>query len=339
MKVGIRVDTSKTSGLGHLSRCLAIAEELIENNCEVIFILSEPSKSSLKLLSKSKCCSTLISENDNQINDAKETNAFLQKEELSSKKKWDWLIVDHYDLGEPWEINVSEDTNKLLAIDDEPLRSHTSSTYVLNQGGAEGKKLSGLKYALLKNEFRKVNKNWQNSKEKKLLISFGAYDSNNVTAEIIKVLDSRLKRLQITEIILGIDSPHCSSIQDQIRNLTNIKILSQQTNMAEYLEQVDFAIGAPGVSALERCYMGIPSILIAIAENQKAYGKTIHKAKAGHYLGMFNTLKKEKLIEVFDSWLDDWPQTKLISDNAKHLIDGKGVERVCNFLFELKDID
>jgi spore coat polysaccharide biosynthesis predicted glycosyltransferase SpsG len=48
------------------------------------------------------------------------------------------------------------------------------------------------------------------------------------------------------------------------------QVLSGVSNMAQLMSESDFCIGAAGGSAWERCCLGLPTLVLILAANQKA---------------------------------------------------------------------
>ena len=98
------------------------------------------------------------------------------------------------------------------------------------------------------------------------------------------------------------------------------------------MENSDFAIGACGVTAWERCYIGLPTICIKTAENQDFIYKTLlgkHMIVDG---GDWTNFSKKELLKKINLISLDSELRKKISLKCKNLIDGQGVSRVYSAL-------
>ena len=183
MKIIFRVDASLNIGSGHVMRCLTLAEKLKEISSDITFI-SRKLKGNLNALISNEgfkinqlSAPNALQKNSNQvkggyfdwlgvseIDDAKETVNLLENQKL------DWLIVDHYSLGEIWEKELKPYTNNILVIDDIANRNHDCDI-LLDQNWFKNMKsryngllskncvqLLGPKYALLRKEFSRIRK-------------------------------------------------------------------------------------------------------------------------------------------------------------------------------------
>ncbi|MHA1565237.1 MAG: hypothetical protein ACTSX7_08000 [Alphaproteobacteria bacterium] len=94
-----------------------------------------------------------------------------------------------------------------------------------------------------------------------ILVAFGARDSANCTA---KALDA-IAKIDIpvqTTIVLGRTAPHIAAIANEAKVMSATDLLVEPADMIALYAQNDLAIGAPGVSFLERLCCGLPSLLL-----------------------------------------------------------------------------
>ena len=75
----------------------------------------------------------------------------------------------------------------------------------------------------------------------------------------------------------------------------------QVDNMAEFMAQSDLMLGAGGTTTWERCYLGLPSLVTAIADNQLQSCETCAQAGIYTYLGQANAITETKIIAVLQT--------------------------------------
>lgn len=128
-----RVDSSNIIGTGHVIRCLTLAEKLREFGFGSVFVCKDqPGNISnlikekgfeLEILPELNSKKPLGNEKpsvENYLSDAEKTLQVIKgKVGLAS-----WLIVDHYNFGQEWEIKVAEVANGVMVIDDLANRKH-----------------------------------------------------------------------------------------------------------------------------------------------------------------------------------------------------------------------
>jgi len=306
MQIAIRVDASIQIGTGHVMRCLTLADALKQRGADVYFICRQH-RGDLNAFIESKSYTVFILENlliepeydktlphahwlgCSQLHDAEACQAILRQHPV------DWLIVDHYALDSQWEKRLARFYKKLMVIDDLADREHDCSllldqTYgrksedYLSKVLSQCQLLLGSGYALLRPEFAEWRefslKRRMNPAFKRLLISLGGVDKDNVTTVLLKALKHCIlpADLSIT-VIMGATAPHLEWVKAVAQTLTYpVDVRVGVTNMAELMAQSDWAISAAGTSTWEWCCLGVPTISIQLADNQKTIIETLDKS-------------------------------------------------------------
>lgn len=216
-----------------------------------------------------------------QAHDAKDTIDAL------SERVWDWLIVDHYALDAHWEKALRASCKRLMVIDDLADRVHDCDLLLdqnLGRKAADYRSLLpvnattliGPYYSLLRPDFAHLRAESlakrSSPQVKRLLITMGGVDNDNFTGLLLTVLNrcNLPNDLNIT-VILGHLAPWLQQVQVQATQMRcSTKVLVGVSDMARLLVESDLVIGAAGGSAWERCCLGVPSVVLVMAENQKA---------------------------------------------------------------------
>jgi len=192
------------------------------------------------------------------------------------------LVVDSYALDYRWEKFLRSSVNKIMVIDDLANRSHDCDL-LLDQNFYRGMahrydglvpsfcgKLLGPEYALLRPEFHRVKKTLRkrDGQIRRILVFFGGSDPTNETKKALQAI-KRLNRPDIAvDVVVGAANPHREEIKEICREMPNTTYRCQIENMAELMAAADLAIGAGGVTTWERLYLELPTLAIAVAENQ-----------------------------------------------------------------------
>lgn len=258
-----------------------------------------------------------------------------------------WLIVDHYAFDERWEKAVRRQGMQIMAIDDLADRPHDCDLLLDQNLGREAadyealvpehcKLMIGARYALLRPEFaakrqeRLVREN--RGEVKHILISMGGIDKDNVTARVMK----ELQELELPPgcritVVLGQNAPWLEEVTSIASNSTmDMTVLRGVEDMASLMSETDFAIGGAGSSSWERCCLGLPTLIIVLAENQTSAAKALHKAKAAEVL-YTDQLLSQKLHELLAPGRIT-SRLSSISAAAASLVDGLGTSRVSECL-------
>lgn len=355
MKIVFRADSSIDIGSGHIMRCLTLATYLAEKGHQCHFICRNHQGNiidvivqkgfSVHILSEVQ---ELIAENKklfhshwlgvSQQKDAEESISLLQSNNIEP----DWLVVDHYALDEEWQIllNQKYPATKILVIDDLGDRNHRCDLLLDQNLDASSEKyfsrviptrtqvLTGVEYALLRPEFAK----WRekslerraNPKFNEILLNLGGIDKDNITGQILNELNKAdlPEGLHIT-VVMGKTAPHIELVQ-KIAKQSRLKIdvVVNASNMAELMTNADLAIGAAGSTSWERCCLGLPTLLLVLAENQKKVAEILdnnNMAKIVYVTNIAKVLEKMTACNLRE-----------MSEKARLLIDGLGILRVVN---------
>lgn len=353
MNVFIRVDSSTQMGTGHLMRCLTLADELREHSAKVSFICRELpgnlsdfiEKKGHKVYRLPYTESLLTGGNQHTHHaawlgirwkaDAEQAKAILSKETCI-----DWLIVDHYALDKQWEKQVRPLVKKIMVIDDLADRSHDCDL-LLDQNFYDNlefrydglvpdycQKLLGPRYVLLRPEFRKARKKLRerDGHIRHILIFFGGSDPANETAKALKAT-SLLSRPDITvDVVVGGANPNKEKIKQLCSTIPNVSFHCQTENMARLMVKADLAIGAGGSTMWERCFLGLPSITLVVAQNQAEIAAAVAAAGATRNLGCSNDVSEENLANEILKAMDDPEAMKEMAKMALKLVDNESDE-------------
>ena len=350
MKIAFRTDSSIESGTGHFMRCLTLAIELQKQGVKICFISQNlPTHLSKMLNTKGM---EYISLNDNVIKgsiDDLTHSSWLgtsQKEDAQAtiqalaNQLVDWIIVDHYALDERWESAVRKCCKKLMVIDDLADRHHDcdvllDQNYYASMETRYNSKvpvhcqlLLGPRYALLREEFTKLHEITKPriGTVKKILVFFGGVDADNYTNLAISALSKINSTLQVN-VVIGAQHPFREDIRNACMEHGYIFHI-QTTRMAELMAESDLAIGAGGSASWERCCLGLPALLVALAENQIEISKALHFIGACYYLGGKGGVNAHFIEHAITELLFAPDQVQAISLHAYSLVDGLGVSRV-----------
>jgi spore coat polysaccharide biosynthesis predicted glycosyltransferase SpsG len=167
-------------------------------------------------------------------------------------------------------------------------------------------------------------------KLKHLLVTLGGVDKDNITAKVLTALrtSSLPANCEIT-VVMGSTAPWLADVQEQAQNMPwSTKVCVGVSNMAQLMANSDFAIGAAGATAWERCCLGLPSCMVVLAENQSRIARGLADVGAAILLDGKDLLGCSELLA---SVLNQFPS---ITRSAAAITDGLGVERVIECLLK-----
>ena len=360
MKIFIRTDASTIIGTGHLYRCITLANGLSDRGREVIFLTRTSEKNLLKKIQNNghKYC---LLKSDMNLSDKKMDSRLPHSKWLQVSQEQDymeciskmqhlspdWVVVDHYGIDREWEVKASEyfKRSRMLVIDDLADREHECDLLLDQTLGRTHKDYSkkvespcefllGPQYSLLRKEFKEWRK-FSLSRRKKIqvnrvLVTLGGADQYNLTEEILKKLEKSEYTDGITfTVIIGAANVWLNKILEfKMSSRLNIDIKIDIHNMAELMAKSDICIGAFGSTTWERCAMGLPTISIIMADNQT---EIAHQVKIKKICAVASP---SEVILTFENLLANKNQALIseYSKNSEQICDGKGTERVVNYL-------
>ena len=346
MKIAIRVDGNAESGVGHVLRCITLADKLIDYNIKCTFFVRNISKSLFELLDE-KFEVILLDRIDIMFAATDEYSRWLGVNQRFDAEEFiacarpgnfNGVVVDHYGLGYHWERPVQDNFRFILVLDDLANREHICNLLVDQSIGRKASCYSplvpqictllvGPKYALLRDEFSADFSGCK--KQYDILINFGGADKDNYTEHVLSMLAmyANMHKHSI-KIIIGSDYPYTLGLVRRVEKLgLEFKLVENPNNVAREISECRIAIGAGGVSLLERSALGVPSIVYAIADNQKHICAEYERQGLGSVIRKGESDEHVKLVSIIDAMLD--PQ---ILSNRSHLnsdfVGALGTDRV-----------
>jgi spore coat polysaccharide biosynthesis predicted glycosyltransferase SpsG len=191
--------------------------------------------------------------------------------------------------------------------------------------------LLGTDYTLLRKEFWSWQ-GWQRQIPEvagKILVTLGGSDPDNVTLKVMKALqDLEVQALEAV-VVVGGSNPHYQQLQDAA-NQSRFPIFLKQnaTNMPELMAWADVAVAAGGSTNWELAFMGLPSIIITLADNQQDIACKLNQIGITLNLGWYEDQTPSQIAKVTSDLLLNWQQRYQMSQKGKQVVNGKGGKRV-----------
>lgn len=325
MKVVFRVDASQHIGSGHVMRCLVLAEALRFDGHTVLFATREQTSDlntfinnkGFDLIHLMQPASWLIPET------TADYEAWLQVSEeqdyqdfVSKVVNVDLVIVDHYGINADWHNKVKETLKCKLMVIDDLVRLHNADI-VLDQTLNRCQKeytdlhpclaLTGTDFALLKPDFAYVRESLlkkQSPQKHTILISMGGIDQPNASLSVLTALLNEEKRLPVT-VLLSQRSPNYEQVKSfALKHGEWVEHIEFVDDMPALMSQYSIMIGAPGSTSWERACLGIPSIIVPIADNQNTIAQQLEQANAVKVVGLNDITAdlSSALQEIMTQW-------------------------------------
>lgn len=364
-----RADASPIIGSGHIMRCLSLANALKATGVDCVFISRHITQNLTQLL-KTSGHDTLKIDAPSPIKSGPPQGEYAKwlgtTQEADARdvinviksgnyrnSAFDLIICDHYALGEDWEQPVSKALNApVAAIDDLSNRKHASqwlidTTFDKTAADYAGlvspdcTMLIGSQYALLRPEFLRRRAEALRARDKahedntsvnNILISMGGMDNDNVSCWVLSAIKSSGRKDFTVDVLLGASAPHIQEVRAFAKTLSfPVTVHIGVSDVTPLLVNADLCIGAAGSSTWERCCLGLPTINIVIADNQKTIAKTL--ADTGSILdaGIFDDIRnntKDFNNNVLLPCLNDAGLRHSMSLSCRVICDGRGIGRI-----------
>ena len=337
MNVLIRVDASIQMGTGHVMRCLALAQAIKSQGDRAHFaIASCPPMVFDRLTNEGFTIHFLDSVEPGGVRDVQGTIHLFQQLECQ------WICVDGYQFGAEYQQQLRTAGCRSLFLDDYGHASSYSADFVLNQNSsahdgcyqsrhAETNLLLGTRYTLLRQEFLNWHR-WQRYIPERigsLLITLGGSDPENITTWILDALQAvDISDLTIV-VIIGAANPHQDLLKVcAARSVHSVQIVSNVTSMPHYIVAADLAISAGGSTAWELALLGLPSLMVTLADNQVAIAESLQGQGISISLGTPSQLEVKQFASVIQQLDRSVEKRQQMSDRGRALMDADGCDRV-----------
>lgn len=338
MHLLIRADASRQQGIGHVMRCLALAQVCLDEGGQATYLTSLSTQPVADRLQIEGVQVHYLA--DSMVPGSQEDAVYTV--ELSKVLKAAWVILDGYHFGETYQYWIKQDGLKLLAIDDCGHTQHYWADYIVNPNvyaseilyankESYTKLLLGCTYSLIRNEFYGY-RNWLRNiptKAKKIFVTLGGSDPNNVTLNVLKGL-ANIKNQEVEIIVvIGGNNPHYEQLLDFTQNTgLNIVLKCNVSNMAELIAWADIAVTAGGSTCWDMAFLGLPSLIIVLADNQLFVAEKLDALGAAINLGWYSSISLRLITDAVDNLLMSCDLRQTLSNTARQLVDGEGSRRI-----------
>lgn len=257
----------------------------------------------------------------------------------------DLTIIDHYQIGAAWHREARRWSRALMAIDD-LAATPLDVDLLMNQNLGEREatydgllpetcvRLLGPRYALLRPQFRAALGQYPRVRTnvERVLIFLSGADEPDATSMAARAVE----RLGIaSDVVVGAFYPHLDRLRAWARGARGVILHQNVADMAELMLAADLAIGAPSSASWERCCVGLPTLLVTLADNQIRAGEALVRAGAAVSAGWHSDVNEARLAFCIAGLADDSDRLAAMSRAAAAITDGRGVERVSDALDEL----
>lgn len=333
MVIGIRADGNSKIGMGHLMRCLSIAQALKEEEMKVLFFTAAQ-ESAAVILERGFACEVTGVPYDRM----EEELPFLC--DALRKNGVNLLLTDSYQVTERYMAALNE-ICPVFYLDDTGEKIYPSFGLInyniygdllpyRKRVSEKTKLLLGSKYAPVRAEFRNTPYEVRD-RVKTILITMGGSDALNISGALCGKLLQVLSETVEIKVICGRFNPHLSSLQNMAeaanRDVRRIDVLVDVKDMWNHFAEADLCISAAGSTMYELATMGVPTVCCYYVENQRqiAEGFAVKTpvVNAGDYSADGPAVLDTILREIA-ALTGDREKRYALSEAMKQVTDGKG---------------
>ncbi len=363
--VVIRADANSKIGMGHVMRCLSVADALLKRGEEVLFVTADDTPVPL-LTKKGIPCRVLhtdYADMEAELPKLWEVLRELQEEALSRMpsqrtespeaalaQKNTSILVDSYYVTEKY-LEALKKRITTIYMDDIYAFSYPVDMlinyniygeemgYEKDAAFADTKFLLGTKYVPLREEFSAAEQQGT-AADGGILITTGGSDSFNLAGQLLtEAMKYDALKTKEYHVVSGSLNPHIGELQALAQEHGNIHIHCNATNMAELMAESKVALSAGGSTLYELCAMGVPVIAFSFAENQERLVQTFVKRGIAQYGGNYRTDGNKMIrntIAGLEMLLEDENLRAEYRKKACTLVDGKGAGRIAEAILSCR---
>ncbi|MDX6239293.1 MAG: hypothetical protein QOG10_4108 [Kribbellaceae bacterium] len=337
VRIGVRCDVGPTRGIGHVMRCLALAEELRGRGAEVVFV----------------CDSHTVPWANDQImarGIPVEPAVWTSQDHLDlfARLELDAVVFDSYDLDAEVFTAVHQSGLRTLAIVDGDLRGAQADIYVDQNLGSELDKpdlpsgavrLAGLDYALLRDEVLGLRQAEPPAPGPggvpKVFAFFGGTDAFGAGPYVVAALAATGAPFEATVVAPGEDLAKAISAVPLAAD-QYVEVIGPTSQLAAAVVASDLVVSASGTSTWELLCLGATAGLVCVVDNQVMGYERAVATGAAVGVGVLSELKVDPAAgaAVLRPLLTDPVERARIAAAGWKLVDGLGRARVADALYQ-----
>ena len=355
MNIVFRVDASTLIGVGHIMRCLTLAEELRVRGSNIHFVCRNHSGNLNDLLRQRGMLLTVLPSQSIWKLVGDEYHTWLGASQLEDAEQTigtfkgcqpDWLIIDHYGIDVEWERRIYPHIGQLMVIDDLTNRHHVCDVLLdqnyssnreqcyVNLVSNKCKLLVGPRYTLLRPEYAEYRKNQgsRNGEIQSVLVYFGGSDLQNMTGlTLTSLTQPELLSLEV-DVVIGANNKHRLGLEKQASERPRTRIHGPKTHLAGIMANADLSVGAGGATTWERMCLGLPSIVICVAENQRSISEGLAREGLIEFIGDAGEVTEKNIASAIKLLAGDRSRMLAFTAKTQLLVDGMGAVRIADIL-------
>ena len=337
MRVVIRADAGPAIGSGHVMRCLALAEALRARGATVHMIAAgAPARAAAAL---ERIGATLTTRAAATADDAADVIAATEIGHADGRA----VVVDGYHFGRDYMRALRGAGAQVIWIDDLNALGRFECDLVVNptlgaercsyETGEGARVLVGGTYAMLRDDVRAMAER-QLSRMRRIVIALGGADPQQLTAHVLRAV--RAARVPDAEIIavVGPSNPGNAEVAAAAAGCPQVSVVQDPPDFASLLAHSTLVITGAGTMAWELAALGVPSILLVVADNQRRGASAMREAEAAEVLDASRAADLATLTDTVHGLWTDASRREALTVRGRRVIDGRGASRIARWIVD-----
>ncbi len=336
--VVLRADASAAIGTGHVMRSRTLALALIAEGWQATFASRDLPATLATSITTSGIGTIALgprargADEMGAIEDALEDRPTL-------------VVADHYGVDAAWLRRARRTADHVMAIDDLADREQPVDLLLNQNPGVEdaaytdlvpatARLLLGPRYALVRPAFAeaRARRTSRDGRIGRIGVLLGGADPDDVTA---RAVDGILALPVAIDVVVGGAYPHAAALLGRLAGRRDARLYVDIEDVAGVMSETDLVIGAPGSASWERCTLGLPTVLVVLADNQIRVAQALTDAGAAVSAGWHEDVTAASIARLVTDLMADPTSVERMSEAASALADGYGTERVVDVIEDL----
>jgi len=331
-----RCDGNSEIGLGHVVRCLALAETMRDKyGCGITFVMADgetgremvekagfpiiysqqipPENSLLEIVGERRPNGLIL-----------DIRRGLKRDEVAAIRRQGVLVAD---IDDPTDLRLEADLAFYPPV---------PQVNDLDWRGFSGKLHIGWDWVILRPQFAGPHGNDKDNDGRRILVSMGGSDPAGLTGKVVELLANTTlgENVQVT-VVAGAGLKEITGLRKQIAAAgDDFHLLENVRNMAELMAKHDLAIVSFGVTAYELAAVGTPAMLLCLDDDHFRSASVFKQQGVALPVPVFRSDWPVKITHLLTSLLDDPNVLQTMSRKSRHLIDGRGAAHIARIICE-----
>lgn len=342
----VRADATTRTGMGHLTRCLALIEAWRRRGGEATVLTAAENDLVRSRITEVGATVRSLERSHPDPIDLSRTLQLLRSvaDESGSVP---WLVLDGYDFDPPYQAAICEARYPVLVIDDMAHLDRYHASILLNQNidavtlkyesDDDTLRLLGTNYVLLGSQFMSRGPAERDvpAVARRILVTLGASDPEQITNTVVSALGSIDQGGFDVRVVVGPTNRNLPSVAQSIvvgSDRHQFELVHDTRDMSALMGWADLAVSAGGSTTWELAYMGVPTVVLVLADNQAGVAGGLDRAGVVWNLGPTAEHDVVRLSHAIEQLASDQERRESMRKRGRRLVDGGGADRVVDAL-------